>query len=69
MVTVHGFNNTMGDGIFRTAQMIEDFEMRGPTFHVAWPSRGAALGHAADSDAALLAWDGLEGMLDDLRRG
>lgn len=67
VVTVHGFNNTMGDGIFRTAQMIEDFGMRGPTFHFAWPSRGATLGYAADRDAALLARDGLEGMLDDLR--
>lgn len=55
VVTVHGFDNTIADGVFRTAQM-------------AWPSRGAHLGYAADRDAALLAREGLEQMLDDLRR-
>ena len=67
VVTVHGFNNTMGEGVFRAAQMIRDFEIEGPTFHYAWPSRGAPLAYAADRDAALLARDGLERMLDDIR--
>lgn len=67
VVTVHGFNNTMGEGVLRTAQMIRDFDMDGLTIHYAWPSRGAPLGYAADRDAALFARDGLEQMLDDLR--
>jgi esterase/lipase superfamily enzyme len=67
VVTVHGFNNTMGEGVLRTAQMIRDFDMDGLTVHYAWPSRGAPLGYAADRDAALFARDGLEQMLDDLR--
>jgi esterase/lipase superfamily enzyme len=67
VVTVHGFNNTMGEGVFRAAQMIRDFEIEGPTFHYAWPSRGAPLAYAADRDAALLARDGLKRMLDDIR--
>jgi esterase/lipase superfamily enzyme len=67
VVTIHGFNNTMGDGVLRTAQMIRDFDMDGVTVHYAWPSRGAPLGYAADRDAALFARDGLEQMLDDLR--
>lgn len=67
VVTVHGFNNTMGEGVLRTAQMIRDFEMDGLTVHYAWPSRGAPLGYAADRDAALFARDGLEQLLDDLR--
>jgi esterase/lipase superfamily enzyme len=68
IVTIHGFNNTMGDSVFRTAQMAADYGMDGPVFHYAWPSRGAPLGYAADRDAALLARGGLEQMLDDLRR-
>jgi esterase/lipase superfamily enzyme len=67
VVTVHGFNNTMGEGVFRAAQTIRDFEIEGPTFHYAWPSRGAPLAYAADRDAALLARDGIERMLDDIR--
>ena len=67
VVTVHGFNNTMGESVLRTAQMIRDFDMRGVTLHYAWPSRGAPLGYVADRDASLIARDGLEQMLDDLR--
>jgi esterase/lipase superfamily enzyme len=66
VVTIHGFNNTMGDSVFRTAQMAVDYGMDGPVFHYAWPSRGVPLGYAADRDAALLARAGLEQMLDDL---
>ncbi|MFC3613936.1 alpha/beta hydrolase [Lutimaribacter marinistellae] len=67
VVTVHGFNNTAADGVFRAAQMAEDFGITGPVFHYAWPSRGEPLGYAADRDAALIARDGLEEMLHDLR--
>lgn len=67
VVTIHGFNNTMGEGVFRTAQMIRDFEIEALTLHYAWPSRGAPLGYAADRDAVLIARDGLEQMLEDLR--
>jgi esterase/lipase superfamily enzyme len=66
VVTVHGFNNRMGDGVFRTAQMAADFGMPGPVFHYAWPSRGAPLGYAADRDAVLVARDGMQEMLQDL---
>jgi esterase/lipase superfamily enzyme len=68
VLTIHGFNNTMGDSVFRTAQMAADYGIDGPVFHYAWPSRGAPLGYAADRDAALLAREGLEQMLDDLHR-
>jgi esterase/lipase superfamily enzyme len=66
IVTVHGFNNVMGDGVFRTAQMVADFGIPGPVFHYAWPSRGAPLGYAADRDAVLVARRGLQEMLQDL---
>ncbi|WP_158547552.1 alpha/beta hydrolase [Rhodovulum sp. 12E13] len=66
VLTVHGFNNRMGDGVFRTAQMVADFGIAGPVFHYAWPSRGAPLGYAADRDAVLVARDGMQEMLQDL---
>jgi esterase/lipase superfamily enzyme len=66
VVTVHGFNNRMGDGVFRTAQMVADFGIPGPVFHYAWPSRGAPLGYAADRDAVLVARRGMQEMLQDL---
>lgn len=66
IVTIHGFNNTVGDSVFRTAQMIHDFAIDDLTVHYAWPSHGRPLGYAADRDAALIARDGLEQMLDDL---
>ena len=66
VLTVHGFNNRMGDGVFRTAQMAADFGMAGPVFHYAWPSRGAPLGYAADRDAVLVARRGMQEMLQDL---
>ena len=66
VVTVHGFNNRMGDGVFRTAQMAADFGIPGPVFHYAWPSRGAPLAYAADRDAVLVARDGMQEMLQDL---
>jgi esterase/lipase superfamily enzyme len=68
VVTIHGFNTRMADGIFRTAQMVEDYGMQGPTFHYAWPSRGAPLAYVTDRDSVLLARNGLEQMLDDLSR-
>ncbi len=66
VVTVHGFNSTAADGIFRTAQMAEDFGVTGPLFHYAWPSRGEPLAYAADRDAVLVARNGFEEMLHDL---
>mgnify|MGYP003129853085 FL=1 len=37
VVTIHGFNNTMGEGVFRTAKMIRDFDIEALTLHYAWP--------------------------------
>lgn len=68
IVTVHGFNNTMGDGLYRTVQMVHDLDMESPAVHYAWPSAGRPLGYAADRDSALFARDGLERLLDEVGR-
>ena len=67
VVTVHGFNNTMGEGVFRTAQMVHDLEIRDTVVHYSWPSIAEPLGYAADRDSALIARDGLEQLLKELR--
>lgn len=68
IVTVHGFNNTLADGVFRTAQMVHDLDIQGSVVHYSWPSLGRPLGYAADRDSALFARDGLELLLRDLAR-
>lgn len=68
IVTVHGFNNTMGEGVFRTAQMVQDLEIGDAVVHYSWPSIAEPLGYAADRDSALIARDGLEQLLVELRR-
>jgi esterase/lipase superfamily enzyme len=67
-VTVHGFNNTMGDGVYRTAQMMRDLSITGVVVHYSWPSIGDPLGYAADRDSVLIARDGLEQLFVELRK-
>ena len=68
IVTVHGFNNTMGDGVYRTAQMMRDLSITGVVVHYSWPSIGDPLGYAADRDSVLIARDGLEQLFVELRK-
>lgn len=63
---VHGFNNTMAEGIYRVAQMHYDLKVPGVAVHYAWPSRGSALGYVYDRDSALYARDGLEKLLEEV---
>jgi esterase/lipase superfamily enzyme len=66
MVFVHGFNNTLADGVYRTAQIRHDFDVPGVAVHYAWPSMGNPLGYAYDRDSALFARDGLETLLREI---
>lgn len=68
VVTVHGFNNTIGEGVFRTAQMVRDLDIKDTVVHYSWPSIAEPLGYAADRDSALIARDGLEQLLKELRQ-
>lgn len=60
MIFIHGFNSTLGTGLYRTAQIRHDFDVPGVPIHYAWPSAGHPLGYAYDRDSALFARDGLE---------
>lgn len=66
VVYVHGFNNTMAEGVYRVAQMHHDLKVPGVAVHYAWPSRGSALGYVYDRDSALFARSGFEELLDEV---
>lgn len=63
---VHGYNNTFGEGIYREAQLVHDFQIPAVVVHYAWPSAAHPLGYAYDSDSALFARDGLEMLIHDI---
>lgn len=63
---VHGYNNTFGEGLYREAQLVHDFEIPSIVVHYAWPSAAHPLGYAYDSDSALFARDGLETLIRDI---
>jgi esterase/lipase superfamily enzyme len=66
VVYVHGFNNTMAEGVYRVAQMHHDLEVPGVAVHYAWPSRGSALGYVYDRDSVLFARSGFVTLLDEV---
>ncbi|AZL59280.1 alpha/beta fold hydrolase [Tabrizicola piscis] len=66
VVYVHGFNNTMAEGVYRVAQMHHDLKVPGVAIHYAWPSRGSALGYVYDRDSALFGRGGFEDLLDEV---
>ncbi len=66
VVYVHGFNNTMAEGVYRVAQMHHDLEVPGVAIHYAWPSRGSALGYVYDRDSALFGRQGFEDLLNEV---
>ena len=66
VVYVHGFNNTMAEGVYRVAQMHHDLEVPGVAVHYAWASRGSALGYVYDRDSVLFARSGFVSLLDEV---
>ncbi len=66
VVFVHGYNNTMAEGLYRFAQLGHDLNIPGVLVHYSWPSRGNVLAYAYDRDSVLFARDGFEELLGDL---
>jgi esterase/lipase superfamily enzyme len=67
-VFVHGFNTTFAEGLYRQAQMRQDFAMPGVSIHFAWPSRGNVRAYATDRESALIARDDLARLLAAVAR-
>lgn len=64
---VHGYNNSFLDGVYRSAQLMHDFDLPGAAAHFAWASAAHPLGYTYDRDSLLIARDALEQTLYDLR--
>ena len=67
IVFVHGYNTNFAEGLYRFAQLSEDFDLPGVLVHYSWPSRAHVMGYAYDRDSALFARDGFEDLLRELR--
>lgn len=63
VVFVHGYNNTLSEAMYRTAQIQTDFTPGSPMILYSWPSAGDPRGYAYDRDSVLYARDDLESVL------
>lgn len=68
IVFVHGYNVNFAEGLYRVAQLGEDFALPGVLVHYSWPSQAHVMGYAYDRDSALFARDGFEELLQSLQR-
>ncbi len=68
-IFIHGFNNTMGDGVFRAAQIASDLGIEALPVHYGWPSGGHPLGYHYDRDSALFARNGLQELIEEVAAG
>lgn len=66
LIFTHGFNNTFAEGLYRTAQMSEDFGLQEVALQYAWPSAGSPFGYAHDRDSALFGRSGFARFLDSV---
>lgn len=67
VIYVHGFNNSFADGLYRTAQLVHDYQVPGVPLSFSWPSAGNPLAYQYDRDSTLTARDGLEQMIRQVR--
>lgn len=58
-IFVHGYNNNVTEGLFRTAQIVSDFSIRSVPLHYSWPSAASLPLYVFDRDSAIFARDGL----------
>ncbi|MBY6049316.1 alpha/beta fold hydrolase [Vannielia litorea] len=68
IVYVHGYNNTIGDAVFRLAQLTHDLKIDDLPVSYTWPSAENPLAYAYDRDSALFARDGLEEFLTEVSK-
>ncbi|MEM7610750.1 MAG: alpha/beta fold hydrolase [Pseudomonadota bacterium] len=56
---IHGYNVSYASGVYRVAQMAEDFDASAVPVHFSWPSSGRKLGYLYDRDSVQFARDTL----------
>lgn len=59
VVFVHGYNNSFANGLYRLAQLAEDYDIQGAALAYSWPSAGRAPLYLYDRDSAQFARTGL----------
>lgn len=52
---IHGYNSPFANGLYRTAQLAVDLEIKGPVFHYSWPSAGDPVFYDYDDVSARVA--------------
>lgn len=66
LIFIHGFNNTMAEGVYRHAQIAHDLSLTGPQISYSWPSTASSVGYLADRDSVAISRDGLETLIHNL---
>ena len=67
-VFTHGFNTNFSEGLYRQAQMAQDFGTGGASVHFSWPSAAAVAAYAYDRESAIFARDALAATLRAVAR-
>lgn len=63
-IFVHGYNVSYAGGLYRQAQMIEDFNAGGVGVLFSWPSSGRLLGYVYDRDSVQYAREDLADVIE-----
>jgi esterase/lipase superfamily enzyme len=63
LIFVHGYHNTMEDGLYRLAQIVVDTKFTGKPILFSWPSKGALLSYVYDRDSATASMPGLRQLI------
>lgn len=66
VVFVHGYNNSLGDAVFRITQLTNDLGIDDIPISYTWPSLANPLAYAYDRDSALFGRDGFENFLVEI---
>ena len=67
-VFVHGYNTSYSEGVYRLAQIKNDFHLPGIAVNFSWPSAAETRYYVYDRDSIALSRDGLESLLVDLAK-
>jgi esterase/lipase superfamily enzyme len=68
VIFIHGYNNSLAEGVYRFTQMQHDFEFRSVPIVYSWPSAASGSDYLYDRDSILFARTGLETLIDQISR-
>ena len=60
VVFIHGYNTNFAEGLYRQAQLADDFDSTSVSVNFTWASAGSVRGYAFDRESAMVARDALE---------